>query len=139
MPGKILSANVSAIVELNEEEIASCGTIILAIPTQSARSVLDIIKPFVSAAHLMIFVNKGIENGSLMLPNQIADEVLGEIIGHRAVFLSGPSFASEVVDRQPTCVSVASKDKDRALQTQALFHAPHFRVYDSSDTIGVEV
>lgn len=36
-------------------------------------------------------------------------------------------------------MSVASKIHDRALRAQRLFHAPHFRVYDTADTVGVEV
>jgi glycerol-3-phosphate dehydrogenase (NAD(P)+) len=34
---------------------------------------------------------------------------------------------------------VASQSSERALRTQSLFHAPHFRVYDSQDTVGIEV
>ena len=56
-----------------------------------------------------------------------------------ATFLSGPSFAVEVVKRQPTCVSVASELESRAKRAQRLFHAPHFRVYTTDDVVGVEV
>ncbi|KAJ3109491.1 hypothetical protein HDU97_005148 [Phlyctochytrium planicorne] len=103
------------------------------------RGILERVKPFLKPSHLTIFLNKGIEISSLKLPSDIVSDVLGEKLGSYATFLSGPSFAVEVVKRQPTCVSVASQVKSRALRTQRLFHAPHFRVYDSKDVIGVEI
>ena len=36
-----------------------------------------------------------------MLPYQIVDEVMGKELGDLAVYLSGPSFAAEVIKRQP--------------------------------------
>jgi glycerol-3-phosphate dehydrogenase len=50
---------------------------------------------------LIIFVNKGIESNTLLLPHEVVQEVLGPVMAAQAVFLSGPSFASEVVGRQP--------------------------------------
>ncbi|KAJ3066378.1 hypothetical protein HDU98_010328 [Podochytrium sp. JEL0797] len=90
-------------------------------------------KPFITKDHLMIFVNKGIEIHSGKLPCDIVEEVWGH-----AIFMSGPSFAAEIVKKQPTCISVASHVKSHALRAQAVFHAPHFRVYDCDDVIGVE-
>jgi glycerol-3-phosphate dehydrogenase len=103
------------------------------------RQVLNDVKDWIRSDHLIIFVNKGIELATGMLPNQVATEVLGTERGENAAFLSGPSFAVEVMGRQPTCVAVASKSAERAYRTQALFHAPHFRVYDIRDTVGVEI
>lgn len=73
----------------------------MAIPSQHMRGVLTVIKPWILPRHLLILVNKGIEISSGMLPNEIVLEVLGDEIGTAAVFLSGPSFAVEVVNRQP--------------------------------------
>jgi glycerol-3-phosphate dehydrogenase (NAD(P)+) len=56
-----------------------------------------------------------------------------------AVFLSGPSFAIEVIQHQPTCVTVASSDPKRAKWAQRTFHSKIFRVYTASDVIGVEL
>jgi glycerol-3-phosphate dehydrogenase (NAD(P)+) len=66
-------------------------------------------------------------------------QILGHERGDQAVFLSGPSFAVEVVARQPTCVAVASKSLEHAQRTQQLFHAPHFRVYNIDDVVGIEI
>ncbi|KAJ1559875.1 hypothetical protein HK096_010789, partial [Nowakowskiella sp. JEL0078] len=134
-----LHGKVTATYSISANLLLSCSVVILAIPTQHMRSILKNIKPFMTKDHLLICVNKGIENSTLMLPHEILKQELGDDIGKDAVFLSGPSFASEIVKRQITCVSVASTSSAKVLRTQKLFHAPHFRVYSTQDTIGVEI
>lgn len=57
----------------------------------------------------------------------------------RVVALSGPSLAVEVARGVPTAVVVASEDAETARLVQSLFHGPTFRVYTSSDLLGVEL
>ncbi|KAI9006449.1 6-phosphogluconate dehydrogenase [Hyaloraphidium curvatum] len=135
----LLSDNLKATTELSDELMASATVILSSIPTQVMRKVLTDVKPKIRPEHLLIFVNKGIEGGTCLLPNEIVKEVLGEEYARNATFLSGPSFAVEVVQRFPTAVSVASENYKRAVWCQTLFHAPHFRVYTTRDTIGVEI
>ncbi|KAI8619350.1 6-phosphogluconate dehydrogenase [Chytriomyces sp. MP71] len=139
MSDVLLTESLRATSQLDETVIASVSVIIFSIPTQHMRSILSQVQPHITANHLAIFVNKGIEIKTLTLPCDIVEEIWGTEIGSQATYLSGPSFAAEVVKRQPTCVSVASRKKERALRAQAVFHAPHFRVYDSSDVVGVEI
>ncbi|KAJ3328797.1 hypothetical protein HDU76_009270 [Blyttiomyces sp. JEL0837] len=134
-----LSPNLKATSVLDDETIASANVIIFSIPTQHMRDILLQVEPHIRKSHLTLFVNKGIEITSGKLPSEIVEEVWGHERGIAAVFLSGPSFAVEVVRRQPTCVAVASAVKVRALRAQRLFHAPHFRVYTCPDVVGVEV
>jgi glycerol-3-phosphate dehydrogenase (NAD(P)+) len=114
---------------------------------------MESIKPWVSIDQLLIFVNKGIEIETGLLPNAVARQVFGEEIGRHCTFLSGmlvinqgPSFAVEIMTKrlfkvklEPTCVSVASDEPSRALWTQDIFHAENFRAYTCEDTVGVEV
>ncbi|KAJ3126585.1 hypothetical protein HK100_010179 [Physocladia obscura] len=134
-----LTPELRATTVLDASSVASVSVVIFSIPTQHLRDILEKTKPFITQNHLTIFVNKGIEIESGMLPCDIVEEIWGPEIGRAATYLSGPSFAAEVVKRQPTCVSVASRMHGRALRAQRVFHAPHFRVYDSSDVVGVEV
>ncbi|KAI8800631.1 6-phosphogluconate dehydrogenase [Cladochytrium replicatum] len=134
-----LPENLTSTSQLTASLIAASSVILLAIPTQHMRSQLESIKPHLHPYHLLIVLNKGIENPSLFLPHEIMADVLGPEIVDKAVFLSGPSFAIEVAKKQITCVSVASRSKKRALRTQMLFHAPYFRVYSTTDVVGVEI
>lgn len=116
MPGVELSENLSASSCLDSQLFDKNTAIICAIPTKQMRSVLKQIKSFIKASHLLIFVNKGIEADTLMLPNEVVIEELGPEIGKNASFLSGPSFAIEVVNHEYTCVTVASEVYVRALR-----------------------
>ena len=53
--------------------------------------------------------------------------------------LSGPSFATEVAQQLPTAVVTASIDPGATELVQAEFRGPYFRLYGSSDVIGVEI
>lgn len=134
-----LSANLKATSELSRDIVQAHGTLLFSIPTQNMRQFLNSIKEWIKPEQLLLFVNKGLEVETLMLPSKVIVDVLGPEIGNQAVFLSGPSFAQEIVLREVTCVVVASENHNRAIQAQKLFHAPFFRVYVSDDPIGVEI
>ena len=54
--------------------------------------------------------------------------------------LSGPSFAREVAGRMPTAVTVAARTLDISEAVQHIFNnAGYFRVYSSTDLVGVEI
>eukprot|EP00475_Leptophrys_vorax_P023347 TRINITY_DN31957_c0_g2_i1.p1 TRINITY_DN31957_c0_g2~~TRINITY_DN31957_c0_g2_i1.p1 ORF type:complete len:380 (+),score=112.69 TRINITY_DN31957_c0_g2_i1:681-1820(+) len=133
-----LTESLKATSDLSQENVSTKTCLLFAIPTQHLRGVLNKVKTWIAADALLLFVNKGLEDSTLLLPCDIIIEELGEQIGKSAVFLSGPSFAQEIVRREVTCVSVASHDRAAALRVQRMFHAPFFRVYISVDPIGVE-
>ncbi|KAG2381989.1 hypothetical protein C9374_005781 [Naegleria lovaniensis] len=140
-----LPDNMIATREINSEILKQHTVLLFSIPTQHMRSVLKQFKELLLEAfsssfkHLCIFANKGIESESLKLPYEIIEEEMGLDFADRCVFLSGPSFAIEICEKQPTCVTVASKNIECALWAQRVFHSPYFRVYTSDDPIGVEV
>jgi len=87
----------------------------------------------------VVLASKGIEKETLMLPTEIADDVLGESARGRTLALSGPSFAVEVARRLPTNVVVAAKDLDVSVDVQSRIATERLRVYSSDDPIGVQV
>lgn len=133
-----LPTNLRACSALTFETVQGFDAIIIAIPTQFIRSVLQKIKTL-DLSKLLICAAKGIEVGTEKLPLQIVSDVLGECIANQTVALSGPSFASEIAVNQPTGVSMASYSLNHALWGQKIFHSPYFRVYTSNDPIGLEV
>jgi glycerol-3-phosphate dehydrogenase (NAD(P)+) len=62
-----------------------------------------------------------------------------ELADATVVALSGPSFAVEVVGRQPTAVVVASSQLEAAEVAQLAFSSPYFRTYTHTDVVGVEL
>ena len=54
-------------------------------------------------------------------------------------YLSGPSFAKEMIAGHPMSVVVASDDIEVAKKVQSIISSTRFRIYVSADVIGVEV
>ncbi len=134
----LLSEKISATTEIGEHVSMDVDAVVLAVPTQVLREVLKRWKPWLRSGHLLIIAAKGIENNTLSLPLSIISDVLGAPFGHGTVILSGPSFASEIMTGQPTCVSLASHDAKHALLAQEYCHTPLFRCYTSDDPVGLE-
>ena len=115
----------------------NADVILLATPTQYLRSVLQKFKPyFCKEQHLLVNVAKGIEDHTWLRISQMCEEELGT---SRYVTLSGPSHAEEVFRKIPTAVVSASTSAVDASLVQKIFMNDVFRVYTSSDPIGVEL
>ncbi len=134
-----LHPGLKATDDLSPALLQAAEFLILAIPTQSLRQVLRPIKDLVSSKCIVVCAVKGIENDTLCFPIQIIEQELGPSVKERVVVLSGPSFAIEVAEKQPTAVSIASINAQTNKETQVLFHSPYFRVYTLDDPIGLEV
>ncbi|KIM47810.1 hypothetical protein M413DRAFT_439489 [Hebeloma cylindrosporum] len=125
----------------DREFINNVDVLLFAIPTQFLRTTLQTLRPSLDLDNLplLIFVNKGIEVGTNALTLEIIADTCGPEIAKAATFISGPSFAKEIVQRQPTSVSVASLTEEEAIKASTLFHQPHFRCYTGVDPIGIEL
>ncbi|MBK8945511.1 MAG: NAD(P)H-dependent glycerol-3-phosphate dehydrogenase [Ignavibacteriae bacterium] len=113
--------------------------IVLAIPSQFIRGVLKSIKSFDFDDTTFISVAKGIEQKTLFTVSQIIKDEIPSIENRNIGVLSGPSHAEEVALKIPTAVVSASSDIETAQQIQAAFTTSYFRVYYSTDIIGVEL
>ena len=134
-----LSPRLKAFSRLEDAPIQAYDAIVIAVPTQYVRMVVEQISDKMHIDQLLVCAAKGIEVGTEKLPSDILAEICGTFISHHMVSLSGPSFAIEVAKKQPTGVSVASRVTVRAEWAQDVFHAPKFRAYTSNDPIGLEV
>jgi glycerol-3-phosphate dehydrogenase (NAD(P)+) len=134
-----VSSRVEAISEIVPSLLNDCQAIVLAIPTQAIREVLKKLAAHWPREALLVCAAKGIEESTLMLPIEIIRDTLGEEVSREAVFLSGPSFAEEIMRGFPTAVSVAGYTPARCLEAQRIFHDPNFRAYTCPDPIGLEV
>ncbi len=120
-----------------EEALEKAEMVVAALPSHGARAVIRQAAPFVPRQALIVSATKGIEQDTLLR----ASEVIGqEVRGARpVVVLSGPSFAIEVAHGLPTAVCVASVDPVLAEDVQREFRAAYFRLYASTDVVGVEI
>jgi glycerol-3-phosphate dehydrogenase (NAD(P)+) len=135
LPGVRLGANLRAFGD-PREAVSGAGVILSAPPSHVTRAVVDRVREAVVPGVLVVSATKGIENDTLALMSEIFAERLPEA---RFVALSGPSFAIEVCQGQPTAVVAAARDEASALAAQQLFATPAFRVYSGRDVVGVEL
>jgi glycerol-3-phosphate dehydrogenase (NAD(P)+) len=111
--------------------------VISAIPSHGVRAVMRVAAAHLRARATLVSATKGLEADTLLRMSQ----VIAEEIGERApvVVLSGPSFAIEVAHELPTAVLAASTDLAATELVQAEFRGPYFRLYGSTDVVGVEL
>lgn len=138
LPGVLLAPGV-AVSDRFDEVFEGAGTVVLAAPCHTVREVLGNAANAWPTQATLVTAAKGIENDTLLTVMEVAREVLAERVGAPMVVLSGPSFAREVAAGQPTNVVAASEDESQAEHVQQLFSMGRFRVYTSSDPIGVQV
>jgi len=133
-PCKITSRQPKAIENfVSLESALACEYLIFALPAQVVREWLK--QHFVYHGQKILVAAKGIEQGSGAFLNEIFAQVIPE--DHLA-FLSGPSFASEVMQGLPTAVVINSTNETLSKEFSTFF--PSFiKTYASKDVIGAEV
>jgi len=116
--------------------------IILATPTQFLRNTIKHFPPELwqgESLQAVVNVAKGIEEHSLKRIDEILLEELPPLCHPKVCALSGPSHAEEVARGIPTTVVIAGSDEQLLQNMQKVFSNSYFRVYRSSDLIGVEI
>jgi glycerol-3-phosphate dehydrogenase (NAD(P)+) len=113
--------------------------VILAAPSHATRGLLTEMLPALQKEMIIVSATKGIEIETGKRISEVVAEVVPEATRTRFVCLSGPSFAREVVERNPTAVVAASEDPEAARIVQAELSFESLRVYTNDDVIGTEL
>ncbi len=117
---------------------AAADVVVSVSPSQHVRRVMGEAGPHLRPGALLVSASKGIETSTLATMAEVLGDVAPEA-ARRSCYLSGPSFALEVAQEQPTAVTVASADAAAAQRAQDLFQTDYFRVYTTDDVRGVEL
>ena len=144
LPGMLLSSALQVTADLDAAvahlDGAPASLLIIATPVAGLRPLcLQLRQCQVGGLVLpnVVWLCKGFDEGSSLLPHQVVQSVLGEAIA--AGVLSGPSFAQEVARGLPCALTIASDDAALRQQVVTAFHSGMLRIYASDDMIGVEV
>jgi glycerol-3-phosphate dehydrogenase (NAD(P)+) len=113
----------------------SVDVVLMVAPSKVFRSVLQHAAG-VRPGTPIVSATKGLEPGSLDLMTEVIADALPTM---RPAVLSGPSFAEEVGHGAPTAVVGAAEENEVALLVQETFASPTFRVYTSTDVVGVQL
>ncbi len=135
LPGCPLPASLEATSD-PVAAVHGADVVLSVAPSPVVRKVVERAKAGIGSDALIVSATKGIEPGSLQLMSAVLEAVLPD---HRVTALSGPSFAIEVYQQQPTAVVAAARSESTAREVQAVFSTPRFRVYSNADVVGVEL
>src|SRR6266545_1511886 len=136
LPGATLAPALRAVADL-AGAVRAAEVVVSAAPSHAVRPVMAAAAQALSGKPLVVSVSKGLEPEQLERPSCVLGNVLPR--GTPVAVLSGPSFAREVYQRQPTAVVAAAGDHGVAQQAQRVFSTAYFRVYSHTDVVGVEL
>jgi glycerol-3-phosphate dehydrogenase (NAD(P)+) len=122
-----------------DEALAGAELVLLAIPSHVMRKVLASMLPRLEERMIFVSATKGIETETGKRISEILRESLTEKFVPRFVCLSGPSFAKEVAEGQPTAVVAAGSDLKLTEAVQEALSFNNLRIYTNTDVVGTEL
>ena len=135
LPDAPLAPSLAAVSDA-VEAVSDAELVLFAVPSHAAATVLGIVREALRPGAPLVSATKGIEPRDLILMSQLAGR-LAPATPFAA--LSGPSFAREVYEGQPTAVVAAAAEPATAQLVQSVFSTRRFRVYSNQDVTGVEL
>ncbi len=138
LPGVKLSPSIKPTHSL-QEALRGRKVLVLVVPSHVARGVMKQALPHLLPDLSIVCATKGIENETLLLMAEMLQDVTPRKLHDRIAVLSGPSFAKEVCEKQPTAVVMAAAEQNVTRSLGKLFTNSYFKVFYSTDLVGVQV
>jgi glycerol-3-phosphate dehydrogenase (NAD(P)+) len=130
LPEKLVATNDIA------DAVSGADVIVMAIPSQNFRAVLQEVRQHIRAWVPVISLTKGLELSTSMRMTEIVTEVMP---GHPVGVLTGPNLAREIMAGQAAASVIAMEDDIIVRELQSVFKSGLFRVYTNNDVIGCEL
>jgi len=120
--------------------VGDAELVVSVVPSEFLRSTFARMRPHMHAGQMVVSATKGVEDRTYLRMSQTIASSLAEAGLELPIgAISGPSFAQEVAQGQPTAVTVAFEDSAIASRIQQEFSSGTLRLYTSTDLIGVEL
>lgn len=132
LPNHEFPKNLIPVSDLNQC-IKHASEVLIAVPSHAFHELLNHLPKLTMG---LSWLTKGLDPTSSMLLSQLAAKKWGET--YPVAMISGPSFAQELANRQPTALTIASNDAPYQHRLQNLIHHHNVRVYLSDDLTGVQ-
>jgi len=136
LPGVALPSGIVVTSSL-EQALAGAGAVVLAVPAQSLRVLARQLAPLLAQGTPLVSAAKGIEIESGARLSEVLAQELGA--GWPMAALSGPNLAPEIARGLPAAATLASAELALAEEMQEALATPTFRLYASTDLVGVEL
>jgi len=136
LPGILLPANIFVTSRM-QEALEGREGVVLVVPSHVVRPTLQKAATAWPKGAWVACATKGLEEQSHLRMSQVLKEYIKD--DNLISVLSGPSHAEEVSRKMPTTVVAASTQPALSKTVQGVFHSDYFRVYTSTDVLGVEL
>ncbi|MGB6973469.1 MAG: NAD(P)H-dependent glycerol-3-phosphate dehydrogenase [Terracidiphilus sp.] len=138
LPGFPLPAEMEVTPEV--AAVGAAEIVVAVVPSQFLRRTMKRLAPHLRAGQILVSATKGVEDNTFLRMTEVLQQTL-EPAGLKLAIgaMSGPSFALEVAQGQPTAVTVAFADAAVAARVREEFSSQTLRLYTSTDVIGVEL
>jgi len=110
--------------------------ILIATPSYAFSDILENIKPHLNSHHHIAWATKGLDPHNECFLHETFNKILPT---YKACIISGPTFATEIVEKKPAAIVVASKDKITRNYWASIIQTNTLRAYTNTDIIGVQV
>jgi glycerol-3-phosphate dehydrogenase (NAD(P)+) len=138
LPGFALPASIAVTGDC--AAVAEAEIVVSVVPSEFLRATMTRLAPHLHPGQIIVSATKGVENQTyLRMTEVIASTLSATGLTLPIGAFSGPSFALEVAQGQPTAVTVAFDDAEIAARIQEEFSSETLRLYTSTDLIGVEL
>ncbi len=139
LPGFLFPDNIYPTADISKA-VSHAAIICMVVPSHGYRQVFEQVLKSASNESVFVSATKGIENTSLNTMTQVMEQCAASHERQiETAVLSGPSFAREVAAEVPTAITIGCKKSAIADELQDVFSNDNFRVYTSSDIIGLEL
>src|SRR5690606_14773553 len=118
------------------DAIGEAGIVLFAMPSQSQLDAARHYRPYLTDDAVVVTCAQGIDRASGDLLTDVLERALH---GRTAAARSGPGFAADIVRGLPTAMTIAASDADAADRLARALSTPTFRLYASTDRIGVQL
>lgn len=143
LPGQKIPKSIRAALtwdEVHNEAVGKIELIVSGLPMSAIDDFcvrnLSELKKLLDQDIPLVSLAKGIDHETLKLPDEIYKTHF-EDYRSQLLYLSGPSFAKEILDKQITIVSLAGEDKDKLLNACDMLGTDFFKALPTTDVKGV--
>ncbi|HEY6186413.1 MAG TPA: NAD(P)H-dependent glycerol-3-phosphate dehydrogenase [Pyrinomonadaceae bacterium] len=134
----LIPESVRATADL-DEALTSAELVLMAAPSHVTRELLARMLPRLKPEMIFVSATKGIETETGKRISEIVRDVTAAHFDARFVCLSGPSFAQEVAQGQPTAIVAASLSLEDSRMVQTALSFQNLRIYTNTDLTGTEI
>jgi len=138
LPGFKLPAEIR--VTADDAAVAEAEIVVSVIPSEFLRATIARLRPHFHQGQVIVSATKGVERRTYLRMTEVIAQTLAETGLELPIgAFSGPSFALEVAQGQPTAVTVAFSRRSVSARVQREFASESLRLYTSTDVVGVEL